>query len=68
MYDNKISQVYDNVNITIVDIIEKKLGKLARTTDKKHTFLGFNTKFIGSRKVAIIIPHHIEEAIEDFKG
>ena len=38
MDDDKISHVDDNVNTTIVDIINKNFGKLLRTTCKKHMF------------------------------
>ena len=68
MDDNKISHVNDNVDTTIVEIIESKIGKLKRTTDKTHKFLGMNIKFLGTRKVAITSPQHIKEAIEHSKG
>ncbi len=50
----------------VANAIEKKLGKLARTTGTKHTFLGMDIEFIGDKKVAIGTPQHILEAIEDF--
>ena len=54
--DNKFSHVDDNVNTTTVEIITKKFEKLARTTGKKHTFLGINIEFLGSGNVAITTP------------
>ena len=64
--DNKVSHLDDKVNDSIVDAIEKKFGKLARTTGKKHTFLGMDIEFIGDKKLSITTPQHIEEALEDF--
>ena len=58
--DNKIYHVYDNINTTFVDIIEKKFGKLDSTTGKNHIFWGMNIKFIGKLKVAITTPQNIE--------
>ena len=67
MEDNKIYHIYENVNTTIVDIIEKKLGKLSRTTGKKHTFLGIYMNCFGSRKVKITTRKHVEESMENLK-
>jgi hypothetical protein len=64
--DNKISHANDDVNTMIADEVEKKFGKLARTTGTKHTFLGMDIEFLGNKKVAIATPQHIDEAIEDF--
>jgi hypothetical protein len=64
--DNKVSHVNDDVNTTVVNEIEKKFGKLARTTGTKHTFLGMDIEFVGDKKVAVGAPQHIDEAIEDF--
>ena len=64
--DNKVSHLDDKVNDMIVDVIEKKFGKLARTTGKKHTFLGMDIEFIGDKTVLIVTPQHIREALEDF--
>ena len=35
-------------------------------TGRKHTFLGMDNDFIGGKKVALTMPHHVEEALEDF--
>jgi hypothetical protein len=64
--DNKVSHVNDDVNTTVVNEIEKKFGKLARTTGTKHTFLGMDIELMGDKKVAVGTPQHIDEAIEDF--
>ena len=60
LYDENIYHVEENVNATIVEIIENNFGKLASTTDKKNTFLGMNIEFIVSRKVSITTENHIE--------
>ena len=44
----------------------KKLGKLTCTTGKKHTFLGMDIEFIDGNRVAVSMPHHVGENIEDF--
>ena len=64
--DNKVSHVDDKVNDMIVDKVEEKFGKLARSKGKKHTFLGMDIEFIGNGKLTIATPQHIEEAIEKF--
>ena len=56
----------ENVNSIISDNIKEKFGKLSCTTGKKHTFLTLEMKFIGSKNVAVSIPHHNDEALEDF--
>ena len=62
--DNKVSHVNDEVNSMVAQAIEKKFGKLARTTGDKHTFLGMDVKMISKGKIAISTPQHIEEVIE----
>jgi hypothetical protein len=64
--DNKVSHANDDVNTMITDEVEKKFGKLTRTTGAKHMFLGMDIEFLGDKKVAIATPQHINEAIEDF--
>jgi hypothetical protein len=64
--DNKVSHANDDVNTMIADEVEKKFGKLARTTGAKHTFLGMDIELLGDKKVAIATPQDINEAIEDF--
>ena len=56
----------DNVNSTIDDKIEEKIGKLYRTTGKKHTFLGVDIKFIGRNKFAVSMSYYVEEDLEGF--
>ena len=48
----------------IVEKIEKKLGKLARTMGNKHTFLGMDVEMVSKGNIAISTPQHINEAIE----
>ena len=64
--DNKISHVDNDTITAIVDEIEGKFGKLARTVGSKHTFLGMDIEFLPDKTVAIGTPQHIDEAIEDF--
>jgi hypothetical protein len=64
--DNEVSHVDDNINNMIVDKVEEKFGKLARSKGKKHTFFGMDIEFIGNGKLTIATPQHIEEAIEKF--
>ena len=64
--DNKVLHMHDKVNTMIADEIEKKLGKLTRTTGWSHTFLRVDIDFIGDGKVAISRPQHLEECMEDF--
>ena len=63
---NKDSHTDDNAKPIIDDNIEEKFGKLSRTTGKKHTFLGMKIEFIGGKKVALSMPHHVDKALEDF--
>ena len=48
--DNKVSHINDDVNTMIVNEIEEKFGKLARTTGNKHTFLGMDIEMISKGK------------------
>ena len=52
-----------NVNSVIYDNIEENFGKLSCTIGKKHTLLGMEIKFIGGKKVAVSMAHHVDEAI-----
>ena len=49
--DNKVSHVNDEVNSMVVQAIEEKFGKLARTTGDKHTFLGMDVEMISKGKI-----------------
>ena len=62
--DNKVSHVDDKVNTKIVDAIEERFGKLARTTGSKHTFLKMDVEMISKGKIAISTPQHVNKAIE----
>ena len=64
--DNKISHMDDKVNTMIADEVEKKFGKLARTTGRRHTFLGIDIELIGDGKMAISTLQHFEECMKDF--
>ena len=70
--DNKVSHINGDVNTMIVDAIEKKFGKLARTTGNKHTFLGMDVEMISKGKIAVSTPQHVDEATkglgEEVKG
>ena len=57
--DSKVSHVHDNVNMMIVDAIEKKFGKLARTTGSKHTFLRMDIEMVSKVKILVSTPQHI---------
>ena len=63
---NKVSHMENNVNSTIAENIEEKIGKLSRTTEKKHTLLDMDIDFIGGKKVTVSTPHHVDEDLEDF--
>lgn len=52
------------MNTMIVDAIEKKFGKLARTTGSKHTFLRMDLEMVSKGKISVSTPQHIEEAIK----
>ena len=62
--NNKVSHINDKVNTMVVEAIEEKFGKLARTTGDKHTFLGMDVEMISKGKIAISTPQHVDEAIE----
>ena len=66
MEDNKVSHMDDNVNPMIAEKIEESFGKLSCITGKKQIFFCMDIKFIGGKKVTVYIPHHIDEALEDF--
>ena len=66
MDDNKVSHMDDNVNSIIADNIEETFGKLSRTTENKHIFLGVEINIIGRKKVAVSTPHHVDKALEYF--
>ena len=53
----------DSVNSMIAKNIEENLGKISRTTGKKHTFLGMYIDFNVQKKVALDTPHNIGEAL-----
>ena len=59
--NNKVSHIENSVNSMGKDNTEEKFGKLSCNTGKKHTFPGRDIEFIGGNKVALIIPHHIDE-------
>ena len=62
--DNKVSHVNDDMNTMIIDAIEEKFGKLARTTGNKHTFLGMDVEMISRGKIAVSTPQHVDKAIK----
>ena len=64
--DNKVSHMDDNVNSIIADNIEENFGKLSRTTENKHIFLGVEINIIGRKKVAVSTPHHVDKDLEYF--
>ena len=66
MKDNKVSHLYDSVNLTISDNIEAKSGEISHTTGKNHVLLGMDIEFIARKKVAVSTPHLFEKALEDF--
>ena len=66
MDNRKVSHVNETVSSIIDDNIEEKVGKLSRTTGKKHKFLGVDINLIGIKKVAVSTPHHVDEFLEDF--
>ena len=64
--NNKVSHTDDNVNSIIANKIEKKIGNLYHKTVKKRRLLGMEIEFIGGKKVAVSMPHHVDEALKYF--
>ena len=64
--NSKVSHTDDIVNSMIAENIEEKSGKLFCTTEKKHTFLGTEIKFIGGKRAAVSTPHHVYKSPEYF--
>ena len=55
-----------SVNPMIPDKVEDNFVKLLLTTGNKHTFLSMGVDFIRAKKVALTMPHPIDEDLEDF--
>ena len=56
----------ESVKSMIDENIEENFWKLSLTTGKNHTFLSIYIEFIGRKKFAVFISHHVDEALEDF--
>ena len=64
--DNKISHVNSKVVDQIIDVIEKKFGKMTVKRGREHVFVGMNISFIGDNKVNLLMKNYLEEAIQTF--
>ena len=61
MDGNKISHVDPKVVTSIIELIEKRFGKMVVTRGSEHTFLGMKIKFKGDGTVSIDMKDYCKE-------
>ena len=64
--DNKVSQVDEEVNTKVVEIISEHFGNLAVSRGKKHKFLVMYIELLADSKLSIFMKDYVEESIDFF--
>ena len=64
--DVKISHVDEKVVSNVINMLEKRFGKLTVNRGKNHVYLGMNIEFKDNGTVHINMKDHLSEAIQDF--
>ena len=66
--DTKISHASEKTVSTIIELIEKRFGKMTVTRGKEHVFLGMDIEFCNDGTASIKMKGYIKEAIAEFRG
>ena len=65
--DTKISHKKKEVVERIINILEKRFGKMTVEQGNKHTFVGMDFEFTGNGKVEISMKDYLRECIETYE-
>jgi Reverse transcriptase (RNA-dependent DNA polymerase) len=63
--DTKISHVKPTVVTRVINMLEKRFGKMTVTRGRNHKFLGMDITYLGNGTASIHMPSYIREAIDE---